>query len=201
TRDGTGDGQCGIGAGIASLPDQDPIDGRLIRGAHSDDGRPENLLDIANRLQNAFAAVARGIAIAKLERFMGTGGSARRNLGNAPDSVREHHFRLHGRIAARIQNFHRADALDLHRASTSPNDPAGFRIRSRASDAALRRIAVSRYSAGDLPSTRASRRAGRCSKAAGMTEAPSGESAARNASARPAILAAWWGSAMIFIRR
>src|SRR6185437_16356673 len=151
-----------------------------------DDGGAENLLYVVDGPQNAFAAVTAGIAVPKFERFMAPRRCARRNLGDRLDAVREDDFGLHGGIATRVQDFHGADALDFHRANTSSKELAGFRISFSASDAARSRIGASRYSAGDLPSTRASSRAGRCSNAAGIKPAASGERASRKASARDA---------------
>ena len=81
------------------------IQRRLAGRFHALD-RVQNLaVDVTDGLQHALAEVAPGIAVAQLDRLARAGRSARGHGGRAARAALQHDFDLHGRIAARIENF------------------------------------------------------------------------------------------------
>jgi hypothetical protein len=60
---------------------------------------------VIDRFQHAFAEIACGIAVAKLDGFLRPRGCARRHAGATRDSGFENNIGLDGRIAARIENL------------------------------------------------------------------------------------------------
>ena len=65
-------------------------------------------------LARAFAQVALGIAVAKLDRFVFAGGCAGGNRGAADGTVREMHIGFDGGIAARVENLAANNLDDFH---------------------------------------------------------------------------------------
>ena len=59
-------------------------------------------IDICHRLAHALALVARLVSIAQLQRLVLAGGCAGRHRSAPVAAVFQHHFNLHGWIAARV---------------------------------------------------------------------------------------------------
>ena len=78
------------------------------------DRRGDLVVDVGNRLENALAAVALGIAVTKLEGFVFTGGSAGRNRCYTFDTRLEEDFSLNRRIASGIEDLPTRYLNDSH---------------------------------------------------------------------------------------
>ena len=82
--DGKADTERGVGAEPALVRravelDQGGVDGVLVLGVHARERVEDLALDRGDRLQHAFAAVARHVAVAQLDRLVGAGRGAGRH--------------------------------------------------------------------------------------------------------------------------
>jgi len=86
----------------------------LVESVFPDQGRGNLRLDVLNGLQASLAAVPRRVAVPEFDRFpfarRGSGG----NDGRADRAVVLCDASLHGRIAARVENFLGGNVLDEH---------------------------------------------------------------------------------------
>ena len=71
------------------------------------DFESDDVVDVLDRAQHALAAVALGVAVAQLVRFVFAGRSAGRHDGSAEPAALKAGFHLNGRVPARVQNFAR----------------------------------------------------------------------------------------------
>ena len=76
-----------------------------IRSVYACQGRSDQLVDVGDGLGNAFSAVFALVAVAKLERFEDTGGSAGRSRASADRTVCQMDLCLNGRIAAGVNDL------------------------------------------------------------------------------------------------
>ena len=91
--------------------DQPPVERGLILRVEPAHGVRDLAVHVRNRAQDGLASV-RIAAVAQLDRLVHAGRRARRD-GGAPERARfEPNFRLHRRIAARIENLARANRSD-----------------------------------------------------------------------------------------
>ena len=81
------------------------VDEALVGRVHTDDGRGDLLVDVLDRLEDALAAVALGIAVAEFERLVLTGGCTGRNGCGTYETRIQDNFCFNGRVASRIEDF------------------------------------------------------------------------------------------------
>ena len=86
--DSQGDAEDGVGAefglgGGAVQFEHHLVDGSLLGGVHTDDRRGNHLVHVLDRLEDALAAVALGIAVTKLKSLVLAGGCPGRDSGGA----------------------------------------------------------------------------------------------------------------------
>ena len=99
------DAERGVGAepalvGRAVQLDEQRVDAPLVAGVHALEARGDGLAHVAGRLELALAAVARGVAVAQLDRLVLAGGGAGRD-GRPPEGAAlEAAIHLECRIAA-----------------------------------------------------------------------------------------------------
>src|SRR5690606_34547430 len=84
--------------------DEDLVDLRLLERVDADEGRPERLVDVLDRLEDALAEVALLVAVAELDRLVLTRRRAARD-GRAAAAARGLHFDLDGGVASRVQDL------------------------------------------------------------------------------------------------
>ncbi len=89
------------------------IEGALVGGVKPGNGLGDFVVGVGNGFEDALAEILRFVAIAKLECFVFTSGSARRDRGAAQRSAIENDIGFDGGVAARIDDLAGADASDL----------------------------------------------------------------------------------------
>ena len=104
------DRQHGIGAqprliGRAIQFDHRLVNLDLIEGIEAGNRVKDFAFHTGHRLQHALAAIAGLVAIAEFHRLMRAGGSAGWHNGMAAGAGIQHHFGLHGWVAAGIEHF------------------------------------------------------------------------------------------------
>ena len=119
---GHGDGENGVGAQLAFVGravglDHAAIERGLVADVEAFDGFGDGAVDVVDGFENAFAEIARFVAVAKLESFVFAGGGAGGHGGAAARAVREDYVGLDRGIAARIKNLPADDAGDLVRSA------------------------------------------------------------------------------------
>ena len=121
---------------------------------------PSTRFTFSTALQHALAGVARGVAVAQFDGFVAAGGCARRHAGFAPwcrRPARLRRTRWDCRASPAPPWRGCSDAQAHSRSNTSAT--AGGRLQDQARGRGRERgraVPASRYSAGDLPSMRAS---------------------------------------------
>jgi hypothetical protein len=93
--------------------DQNFVDRRLIERVSSFQLAGNQIVDVADGFQHAFAAITFWIAVAQFNGFMLAGGGAGRNRRASSFTTREKHVGLNSWIAARIQNFAGVNLIDF----------------------------------------------------------------------------------------
>ena len=117
-RGGHGDGEDGIRAQLAFVGraverDHGLVDEALVGCVHAFEFGGDDGLNVRDCLQNAFAQVVALVAVAQFHGLVFAGGSARRHNGAAQGAAFKNYIRFHGRIAARVKNFARANGNNL----------------------------------------------------------------------------------------
>ena len=111
--------------GVPSSLQERLVDRPLVGGL-ADERRGNLVVDVADGLQHALAAVAALVAVAKLQRFACAGGGARRHGGAAARARLEHDVHFDGWIAARIKNFPGLNGTDLQREVSKASTPSAW---------------------------------------------------------------------------
>ena len=113
-RRGPGGSQANAQDGIGAEPafifgavqfDHGVVDQELVFGIHARQRVEQLTVDRVTGFQYALAAIARLIAVAQFDRFVGAGGGARRHRGTAKSAVFQHHINLDGGVAAAVEDF------------------------------------------------------------------------------------------------
>ena len=112
-----GHGQNGIGteAGFvvcAVKLDQGVVQKRLFAGIQANHSLCDLVVDILHSLQDTFAAVACGVAVAQFDGFTAAGGCTRGNGGTTHDAAFQQDIALHRGVATAVQNFTSNDVDD-----------------------------------------------------------------------------------------
>ena len=109
---GNGEGyrQNGVGAEFAFVfgaveVDHGLVDFDLVFGIQAGQGVVNFVVDVFNRFQNAFSAVAFFVAVTELYGFMHAGRRAGRNRRAAESAALQDNFRFNRRIAAGVKNL------------------------------------------------------------------------------------------------
>ncbi len=110
---------------------QHRVDRVLVGGVGVDQLGGDDLVDVAHRGLRALAEVALGVAVAQLERLVRASRRAGRHRRPRPGAIVQGHFHFEGRVAARIEDFPRVDAVDGEPHGASPSQ-----IQSRRTGAA-----------------------------------------------------------------
>src|SRR5439155_303576 len=92
--------------------DESVVEGALVGGVDATHGRPDDTAHVVHGAEHALAAVASGVAVAQLHRFVGTGGCARRDRGPARRPTFEDDVHLDRRVAARVEDLPGEDLPD-----------------------------------------------------------------------------------------
>ncbi len=113
-----GNREDGVGAEAALVLgavelDEAPVQRDLLGGVHAFDGGADLAVDVRHGLQHALAQVTRLVAVTQLDGLARAGGRAGRHAGAAHETALQHHVRLDGGVAARIQDLARAHFYDL----------------------------------------------------------------------------------------
>ncbi len=148
---GHGDGKDGVGAELAFVGravqrDHGLVDEPLIGRVHAFQFGRNHGFHVGHGLQYAFAEEVAFVAIAEFHGFVLAGGSTRRHNCAAQSAALENHISFHGRIAARVKNFARANGNDLshispHNAVLQPVVQLGTAIHGKGlSGGALNRV-------------------------------------------------------------
>ena len=111
--------------------DQAAVDRCLIARVETLHGRAELGDDVADRPQDALAEVRLRIAVAQLDRLVLAGGSPRRDGGATERARLEDDVDLDRRVAARVEDLPRRDALDGAHASPSSTRSMNRRLAPR----------------------------------------------------------------------
>jgi hypothetical protein len=85
--------------------DQAAVEPLLVVGVETLERIGDRRVDVRNRLLHSLAEVARLVAVAQLDRFLGTGGGARGHHRAAEAAVAERDLGFEGGIAAAVEDF------------------------------------------------------------------------------------------------
>src|SRR5690606_26790939 len=100
--------------------DHRPIEQGLLRGIAPEQRLAELAVHRRDGAKDALAQVAGAVAVAQLDRFPGTGRSARRHRRATESAAAEPDVNLNGRVAPAVQDFPGADQDDLGLAHAWP---------------------------------------------------------------------------------
>jgi len=117
TRHRQAHAQDGVGAQLflvrrAIQRQHGPVHRALVEGVHAGQRHRDFIVDVADRLLDALAAVARLVAVAQFQSFVDAGGGAGRYSGAAENAVIQGDFDFDRGIAARVEDFAGMDGLD-----------------------------------------------------------------------------------------
>src|SRR5262249_10927438 len=150
--------------------DQRRVDTRLIERIVTEQPPGDGALHIVDGAQNVETTES-GAAVAQVDRLLRSARRARRRDGAPDGAAAQHDFGFERRMTARIPHAARANFADARahrvlsafaqRAAISPGVDTGCSSAACANSRTRTRDGSSRYSTGDLPSIRASMRAGR----------------------------------------
>ena len=118
TGHGHGDAEHGVGAelglgfGAVEL-EQGVVDRLLVAGIQAAQGLGDGTVDVRNRLEDALAEVAPGVAVAEFEGFIDAGGGAGGDGRATEDTAAEADIGFEGGVAAGIEDFAGADGFDV----------------------------------------------------------------------------------------
>ncbi len=90
------------------------VDSTLVAGAHADDVRGDDLVDVFDRLEDALAEVAALVAVAQFESLVDAGGGPGGNGGASDGAVSEGDVDFYRGVAAGVENFPGVDVGDFH---------------------------------------------------------------------------------------
>ena len=104
--------QAGLGLGAVEF-DHFLVEAALVGGIPVRQCVGDLAVHVLHGLENTFAQEARFVSVAQFDGLVLSGGGAAGDDGAADCSVYQLHFRFHGRIAARIQNFAAYDCSNI----------------------------------------------------------------------------------------
>ena len=150
--------------------DQEGVDLRLIERVSTDERGSDRLADMPHRAEDTLACEAIRVAIAELPGLVASCRGARRHTRTREAAVAQLEIDLDGRATARVEDLPCEDARDRRghadmpavRSSAASSESGGASRSREPAARAASRSSGDRYSAGDLPSTRATMRQPTC---------------------------------------
>ena len=98
--------------GVPSRATSSAVEPLLVGGELPMTASAISVVDVGDGLEDALAAVALGVAVAQLVRFVGAGAGAGRHDGAPRAAVFERDLDLDGRVAARVEHLEGAHCCD-----------------------------------------------------------------------------------------
>ena len=117
--------------GVPSSSQHGVVELALLAGVHALQFGRDDLVDVVDRLQHAFAEIAPLVAVAQLQRFVLAGGGSAGNGSAAAGAAFQDDIGFNGRISAGVENFAGKNQFNFCHGISPDRSPLDWLARRR----------------------------------------------------------------------